>query len=374
MCADEDASMLYLFGGLGHVRRGVKKSREGVPGAMMRVRMLVARDTHSDLWVFDAATGAWEMMNFTAMSPPPRRGHTVSFSAGRHLREDRDDDSGGPGRGVDDGTSNASQHGDFAESGGPSENASASGADGDAPEAANKQSSVRLLHGGDEETPKYLVLIGGAGPDPKGFENVLGSPIWCLDLLAKRWFHLPTTGCVDAAARFEHTTTRIGEKLWVVGGMTLPYCDVQSDPNQDLTQPAVTTSTLKWGNVLSDVASLDLETLVWTRLDYDGPRHPIHGHAACEHPTAPGELLIVGGYERVKRRHAMPRRGTVNALVPKSPQASVTDAGGGAATSSSALSPVPSELCAEDLEDTIQIKSIRVGDAVPVMRRVENQH
>ena len=112
MCADEDASMLYLFGGLGHVRRGVKKSREGVPGAMMRVRMLVARDTHSDLWVFDAATGAWEMMNFTAMSPPPRRGHTVSFSAGRHLREDRDDDSGGPGRGVDDGTSNASQHGD----------------------------------------------------------------------------------------------------------------------------------------------------------------------------------------------------------------------------------------------------------------------
>ena len=72
---------------------------------------------------------------------------------------------------------------------------------------------------------------------------------------------------------------------------------------------------------MSDIASLDLETLVWTRLDYDGPRRPIHGHASCEHPTSPGELLIVGGYERVVKRHAMQRRGTVNALLPRTASA-----------------------------------------------------
>ncbi|KAH8056302.1 hypothetical protein JL722_7607 [Aureococcus anophagefferens] len=166
-----------------------------------------------------------------------------------------------------------------------------------------------------------------------------------------RWFHLPCTGCVDAAARFEHTTTKIGEKLWVVGGMTLPYCDVQADPNQDITQP-------------TDIASLDLETLVWTRLDFDGPSHPIHGHAACESPTRPGELLIVGGYERVKR-HLMQRRNTVNTLLPKAHGSSHPSLGD--TTPPPVAELLPSH---EDLEDTVTIRAIRVTDDVPLMRKL----
>ena len=85
--------MLYLFGGLGHVRRGVKKSREGVPGAMMRVRMLVQRETFSDVWEFDATKGEWEYITFVQMAPPPRRGHTVSFVSGRRLAEVGEEDA-----------------------------------------------------------------------------------------------------------------------------------------------------------------------------------------------------------------------------------------------------------------------------------------
>lgn len=358
MCGDEEQGKLYLLGGLGEVNRRVKKSREGVPGATMRVRMLAMRDTFSDCWEFDAASGEWREITFVQMSPPPRRGHTCSFASGYKLADAADEQNDAGARSEDALSQTGGSLADFGMAG---EGGEGNGEGADA--AANV--SLRLNGLQEEEAPRYVVLVGGAGPDPKGFENVLGQPQWALDLATMRWFHLPCTGCVDAAARFEHTTTKIGEKLWVVGGMTLPYCDVQADPNQDITQPTVTTSTLKWGSALQDIASLDLETLVWTRLDFDGPSHPIHGHAACESPTRPGELLIVGGYERVKKRHLMQRRNTVNTLLPKAHGSSHPSLGD--TTPPPVAELLPSH---EDLEDTVTIRAIRVTDDVPLMRKL----
>ncbi|KAH8092120.1 hypothetical protein JL720_5706 [Aureococcus anophagefferens] len=298
----EEQGKLYLLGGLGEVNRRVKKSREGVPGATMRMS--------------------------------PRRGAaTCSFASGYKLADAADEQNDAGARSEDALSQTGGSLADFGMAG---EGGEGNGEGADA--AANV--SLRLNGLQEEEAPRYVVLVGGAGPDPKGFENVLGQPQWALDLATMRWFHLPCTGCVDAAARFEHTTTKIGEKLWVVGGMTLPYCDVQADPNQDITQP-------------TDIASLDLETLVWTRLDFDGPSHPIHGHAACESPTRPGELLIVGGYERVKKRHLMQRRNTVNTLLPKAHGSSHPSLGD--TTPPPVAELLPSH---EDLEDTLEERGI----------------
>ncbi|KAH8091978.1 hypothetical protein JL720_5554 [Aureococcus anophagefferens] len=101
MCGDEEQGKLYLLGGLGEVNRRVKKSREGVPGATMRVRMLAMRDTFSDCWEFDAASGEWREITFVQMSPPPRRGHTCSFASGYKLADAADEQNDAGARSED---------------------------------------------------------------------------------------------------------------------------------------------------------------------------------------------------------------------------------------------------------------------------------
>ncbi|KAH8056301.1 hypothetical protein JL722_7606 [Aureococcus anophagefferens] len=96
-----DSGKLYLLGGLGEVNRRVKKSREGVPGATMRVRMLAMRDTFSDCWEFDAASGEWREITFVQMSPPPRRGHTCSFASGYKLADAADEQNDAGARSED---------------------------------------------------------------------------------------------------------------------------------------------------------------------------------------------------------------------------------------------------------------------------------
>ncbi|KAH8044291.1 hypothetical protein JL722_14769 [Aureococcus anophagefferens] len=100
MCGDEEQGKLYLLGGLGEVNRRVKKSREGVPGATMRVRMLAMRDTFSDCWEFDAASGEWREITFVQMSPPPR-GHTCSFASGYKLADAADEQNDAGARSED---------------------------------------------------------------------------------------------------------------------------------------------------------------------------------------------------------------------------------------------------------------------------------
>ena len=155
MCGDDEHSKLYLVGGLGHVTRGVKKSREGVPGATMRVRMLVARETFSDLWEFDVNAGLWRELTFVQMSPPPRRGHTASFVSGLRLADAADaerdaaaesDALSQTGHSIDFGLAPNDKGG----AGGDGEPAGGAGADGDAAGA-----SLRGLGGlGDEEAPR----------------------------------------------------------------------------------------------------------------------------------------------------------------------------------------------------------------------------
>ena len=264
LAGDDDAHAVYLFGGLGRVKRDYLKTRDGVPGATLRTQLHAQRSMFSDVWRFDGTAKRWEELTFIHMCPAPRRGHTATYCSGRVLVEEPEETSV-------DGTEATS----FTE---------ATSADGT--EARSLVEEGALL-------PKYMVVVGGAVPDPKGFEHIAGTPVWALDLNRRKWLHLPTTGYAEAAHRFEHTTTRLGERLFVVGGMTMPLCDGQDwrpPQGNDLVFGA-----MRWGRVVDDVACLDLETLVWSRLDVDGPPLAVRGHAACESPLRPGELLVVGG-------------------------------------------------------------------------------
>ena len=264
LAGDDDAHAVYLFGGLGRVKRDYLKTRDGVPGATLRTQLHAQRSMFSDVWRFDGTAKRWEELTFIHMCPAPRRGHTATYCSGRVLVEEPEETSV-------DGTEATS----FTE---------ATSADGT--EARSLVEEGALL-------PKYMVVVGGAVPDPKGFEHIAGTPVWALDLNRRKWLHLPTTGYAEAAHRFEHTTTKLGERLFVVGGMTMPLCDGQDwrpPQGNDLVFGA-----MRWGRVVDDVACLDLETLVWSRLDVDGPPLAVRGHAACESPLRPGELLVVGG-------------------------------------------------------------------------------
>ena len=234
LAGDDDAHAVYLFGGLGRVKRDYLKKRDGVPGATLRTQLHAQRSMFSDVWRFDGTAKRWEELTFIHMCPAPRRGHTATYCSGRVLVEEPEETSV-------DGTEATS----FTE---------ATSADGT--EARSLVEEGALL-------PKYMVVVGGAVPDPKGFEHIAGTPVWALDLNRRKWLHLPTTGYAEAAHRFEHTTTKLGERLFVVGGMTMPLCDGQDwKPPQgnDLVFGA-----MRWGRVVDDVACLDLETLVWSR-------------------------------------------------------------------------------------------------------------
>ncbi|KAJ8604801.1 hypothetical protein CTAYLR_001079 [Chrysophaeum taylorii] len=256
--------LLFLFGGLGQVERGVDRLRDQT-SAGLRIRMLAARETLADVWVFDVSTRTWRLISEAQMSPSPRRGHTASLVVGKPLFGGSDDD----------------QH-------------SIESLDTVASAAIRNAANGRTNDDDDGSTDalstaaRYMVVVGGAGPDGKGFEVALGNPVvWVLDLDTQRWRHLPTTGCVEAADRFEHTTTRVGDRLFVLGGLTFPQLDGTSR---------------SLGTVVNDVVSLDLDTLVWVRLAIDGPPLAVHGHSACASPVRDDEIILVGGRHLSQRQ------------------------------------------------------------------------
>ena len=306
LCGDEETGTLYLFGGIGNARRGVDKRREGAPGGALRTRMLVQRETYSDVWEW-SASGGWRELTFVQMSPSARRGHTATLVSGALFYELLE---GGTGDELAraSGDSFESFSDSVVSNNGAVEHASPTAAGlaldetaeqhpADASSVCSQTEDSVAKRTNDARASRFVVLVGGVGPDPKGFENTLGAPVWALDLASsKKWVHLPTSGCCEAAARFEHTTTLVNERLWVVGGLTVPCVEVERDQQ------------LKWGEILCDVVSLDLATLVWTRLALDGPRVALHGHSACENPRAPGEIIVVGGHEPVQRGRQRPRK------------------------------------------------------------------
>lgn len=208
---------IYLFGGLGHVSRGPDRTREA--GGAARIRSTVQRETFADVWIFEATSQRWQLLSEAQMSPQPRRGHTATVVEGRRVGEDAeipDDEPAAPGTAA-----------------------------------------------------RSMVVIGGAGPDGKGFEVALGGPVWAMNLETRRWRRLKTTGCVEAAERYEHTATLRQGCIWVVGGLG------------------------GRGPALRDVASLDLESLAWTRLELRGPSVAMHGHSAI---AVDGDILVLGGH------------------------------------------------------------------------------
>lgn len=258
---------LFLFGGLGRVFSGCDRQREGKPGTTLRVRLLGNRETFSDVWVFEVATRSWRVISEAQMSPVPRRGHTSTLVVGKRLRSADDEDYRAKGNdeieSIDTATSAALRTGCH----------------------FGRESYTRT----DEVCPdrndsscRYMVVIGGAGPDGKGFEVTLGSPQWAFDLETQRWKQLKTTGCVEEASeRFGHTATLARGCIWVVGGLAL-----------DASCP------------LYDVVSLELDTLVWARLDIEGSSLPlgVYGHSAC--CLDGSELIVLGGHCQTRLRHS----------------------------------------------------------------------
>jgi len=231
--------------------------------ATLRTQLHAQREMHSDVWRFDGTSKQWEEITFIHMSPPPRRGHTATFCSGLQLVAE-------PEVSQDDGTEATSY-------------------DGTETSPPNSRPSTA-----DHVTPKYMVVVGGSVPDPKGFEHLDHGDIWALDVNRRKWFQLPCTGYVEAAYRFEHTCTKLGTQLVVVGGCTMPVVDGQA-VNTKQSGNDLVFGAMRWGHVIDEVACLDLETLVWSRLDVDGPPLAVRGHAACESPLKKGELLIIGG-------------------------------------------------------------------------------
>ena len=80
LAGDDDAHAVYLFGGLGRVKRDYLKTRDGVPGATLRTQLHAQRSMFSDVWRFDGTAKRWEELTFIHMCPAPRRGHHHQYS------------------------------------------------------------------------------------------------------------------------------------------------------------------------------------------------------------------------------------------------------------------------------------------------------
>ena len=94
------------------------------------------------------------------------------------------------------------------------------GAVDDAEETARKVNDALGL---DKPDTKYVLVVGGAGPDigGKGFETVLGQ-VWAFDPAHGYWAEV-TSMCTGERppARFEHTATPVGRYVVVIGGLFL---------------------------------------------------------------------------------------------------------------------------------------------------------
>ena len=294
MCAESKS--LYIFGGASlattqPVTIPTTENHHGFKTVASRVKTMMHRSAFADVWIYDVQERQWRTVSDEAgVCPRPRRGHTATVLIGKTkffpTRKKKDDDS--DDLLLDDSYGEKTQHKRTK----PSSLDEYMG-DPDDEEDVTKEEEEK------ERTERAMVVIGGTGPDARGVEvqrSLGGGGVWAFDLETTNWHPVQTSGCTDAALRFDHTATLVNTKIIVIGG-------VGDD-----------------GRILSDVASFDVETACWTRLSLEGPRLTVHGHGACPNPANPSEIFVLGGfatwtaectnlYESEERHHSVDLKG-----------------------------------------------------------------
>ncbi|KAK7248242.1 hypothetical protein SO694_00129036 [Aureococcus anophagefferens] len=253
---------LTVFGGKGLGAKAVDVTKErkhdGSDTHAPVVRMMSMRNVLNDAAVFDLAKRTWKLMPITGKWPTPRRGHTATLVKNSEVIEQ---------------AMKAAEAKELAR-------AANQGAVDDAEETARKVNDALGL---DKPDTKYVLVVGGAGPDigGKGFETVLGQ-VWAFDPAHGYWAEV-TSMCTGERppARFEHTATPVGRYVVVIGGLS---------------------ATVNAADALghSDVLCLNVDTLNWAVIptSHAATESPaLYGHSACR-SLASDELLVFGGSTR----------------------------------------------------------------------------
>ncbi|KAH8062519.1 hypothetical protein JL722_3439 [Aureococcus anophagefferens] len=253
---------LTVFGGKGLGAKAVDVTKErkhdGSDTHAPVVRMMSMRNVLNDAAVFDLAKRTWKLMPITGKWPTPRRGHTATLVKNSEVIEQ---------------AMKAAEAKELAR-------AANQGAVDDAEDTARKVNDALGL---DKPDTKYVLVVGGAGPDigGKGFETVLGQ-VWAFDPAHGYWAEV-TSMCTGerAPARFEHTATPVGRYVVVIGGLS---------------------ATVNAADALghSDVLCLNVDTLNWAVIptSHAATESPaLYGHSACR-SLASDELLVFGGSTR----------------------------------------------------------------------------
>ncbi|KAH8059887.1 hypothetical protein JL720_13696 [Aureococcus anophagefferens] len=179
---------LTVFGGKGLGAKAVDVTKErkhdGSDTHAPVVRMMSMRNVLNDAAVFDLAKRTWKLMPITGKWPTPRRGHTATLVKNSEVIEQ---------------AMKAAEAKELAR-------AANQGAVDDAEETARKVNDALGL---DKPDTKYVLVVGGAGPDigGKGFETVLGQ-VWAFDPAHGYWAEV--TACRSLAS----------DELLVFGGST----------------------------------------------------------------------------------------------------------------------------------------------------------